>query len=187
MFRKGDKHTQEWKDNLSKRMTGHKSFFPDGYVAWNKGKKGCVNSGSFRKGHKVGMTGKHHSEETRKKIAQSNTGHKCLEETKEKLRLSHLGKRIGINNNRWKGGITPINKKIRNSVEYKLWRKAVFERDKYTCIWCGKRGGRLNADHIKRFSDFPELRFAIDNGRTLCKSCHSKTDNFGTKGYKKNK
>ena len=87
----------------------------------------------------------------------------------------------GENNCNWKGGITPINMKIRGSKEYKLWRTAVFERDDYTCIWCGQVGGELNADHIKPFSLFPELRFAIDNGRTLCEPCHRTTDTYGGK------
>lgn len=85
----------------------------------------------------------------------------------------------GKYNPSWKGGITPINQKIRNSREYILWRTAVFMRDDYTCQKCGDRGGKLEADHIKPFALYPELRLAIDNGRTLCKSCHRQTETFG--------
>ena len=90
----------------------------------------------------------------------------------------------GTNHHHWKGGITDKNLKIRGSIEYKLWRKAVFERDNWTCIWCGERGGILNADHIKPFALFPELRFSIDNGRTLCKKCHLTTDTYGNASKK---
>ena len=73
-----------------------------------------------------------------------------------------------------KGGISPKNKRIRNSIEMRLWREAVFARDGWTCQECGQWGGYLNAHHIKPFSKFPELRTAIENGITLCKNCHIK-------------
>lgn len=81
----------------------------------------------------------------------------------------------GKNNWNWKGGITPNAMRIRKSIKYKQWRKAVFERDNYTCLICkDNSGGNLQADHIKPFSLYPKLRFDVNNGRTLCKSCHSK-------------
>lgn len=91
-------------------------------------------------------------------------------------------RKLGANHWNWKGGITPVNKLIRNSVEANEWRKAVFERDDYTCQHCGlskEVSGNLNADHIKPFALYPELRFELSNGRTLCKPCHLKTDTHG--------
>lgn len=81
----------------------------------------------------------------------------------------------------WQGGINNINDTIRKSFEYKLWREAVFKRDDHTCQECKVRGGKLHAHHMKPFSLFPELRFAIDNGVTLCKICHQQTDTWGIK------
>lgn len=74
----------------------------------------------------------------------------------------------------YKGGISPENLVIRNSLQMKLWRQDVFARDKYTCRECGLCGGSLQAHHIKEFAKYPELRFNIDNGITLCKNCHNK-------------
>lgn len=92
----------------------------------------------------------------------------------------------GPNSYRWKGGKTPHNTKIRTSREYRYWRDAVFARDCYTCNLCGLKSGNgkavtLNADHIKPFALFPELRFDISNGRTLCIDCHKTTPNYGGK------
>lgn len=83
----------------------------------------------------------------------------------------------GKNNHNWKGGITSINNKIRTSKEFKTWRKAVFKRDDYACQACGARNGNgktiyLHAHHILPFAKYPEKRFDIDNGLTLCKECH---------------
>lgn len=82
--------------------------------------------------------------------------------------------RSGKNHYHWKGGITKAERILRNRIEYKDWRKSVFERDSYTCQNCSQVGGELNADHIKPFAYFKELRLSIENGRTLCKPCHLK-------------
>lgn len=65
-------------------------------------------------------------------------------------------------------------KAIRNSNEYAEWRKNVFERDQYTCKACGRKGGEINAHHIKHFAEYPELRLELSNGVTICKKCHRK-------------
>lgn len=121
-----------------------------------------------------------HTEESKKKMSQSHKGNLKSIETRKKLSRALKGAKSYL----WKGGITSINYQIRHSLEYKLWRESIFQRDNYTCVWCGQRGGVLNADHIKPFSLFPELRFAIDNGRTLCRECHKTTDTFGERAKK---
>ena len=90
----------------------------------------------------------------------------------------------GSNNNRWKGGITPENLKVRWSVKMKNFRNEIFKRDNYTCKSCGrtrKSGDRviLNIHHIKSFAIHKELRFDKDNVITLCLECHTKTDTYG--------
>ena|SRR3990167_6968191 len=110
------------------------------------------------------MLGKKHSLQTRLRMSLAQKGEK------------------GSN---WQGGKTTMHQLIRSSSQYVLWRTAVFIRDDYTCQSCGQRGGNLNADHIKPFSKYPELRFAIDNGRTLCLECHKQTDTYGWKYYHK--
>lgn len=78
----------------------------------------------------------------------------------------------------WKGGITPANTKIRNSLAMREWSRKVKERDDFTCQLCGLRGVVLHSDHIKPFALYPELRFDLSNGRALCKPCHMKTPTY---------
>ena len=78
----------------------------------------------------------------------------------------------GKNHWNWKGGITPANQVQRNSKAAKAWRRAVFTRDNFTCALCGQKGGKLNAHHIMPWAKYPELRFDLDNGITLCQDCH---------------
>jgi hypothetical protein len=59
------------------------------------------------------------------------------------------------------------------TTEYKNWIKKIFSRDKHKCQWpyCDKHY-KLNAHHINKWSDFPGLRFHLNNGITLCKYHH---------------
>jgi hypothetical protein len=116
-----------------------------------------------------GMRGKKHSTETKQKISRAKKGHKMSEETRLKLSISRPR---GNKHHAWKGGITPTMIKIRNSIDFRLWREAVFARDNWTCQKTNKKGGNLCAHHIQNFAQFPELRFAIDNGITLFREVH---------------
>ena len=78
------------------------------------------------------------------------------------------------NHPNWKGGINYKNEKIRHSLKYIIWRNEVYKRDNWTCRICKKKCKERDivAHHLQLFSEFPELRFDIDNGITLCRSCH---------------
>lgn len=128
------------------------------------------SKGKFIKGYK-------HSDEWKetKRRAMSGNNNPCKRpEVKEKLRVMFSG----VNSHFWKGGVSNENHRIRQSLEYRIWRESVFKRDDYTCQECGKRGVELQADHVKPFAYHPKLRFDINNGRTLCIDCHRLTDTY---------
>jgi hypothetical protein len=152
------KHSQETIEKIRIANTGN--------IAWNKGRKGLD----------------HPTPETLLKMSKASTGRIFSAEARRKISLAHSGKKCHF----WKGGITPVNLMLRTSTKYKEWRKKVYERDNYTCQHCGSAGkGNLEAHHIKRFSEYPELRFSVENGLTLCEDCHRKTDNYSRKGTSK--
>ena len=137
----------------------------------------------FQKGNKIHQ-GKRYSVEHRNKISAGHKGKTVSEDTKKKISEAQRGAKSHF----WKGGVTKMNQIIRGSLEYSIWRESVFRRDKYTCIWCGAKNQegigksiKLHADHVKPFAYFPELRFGIDNGRTLCVPCHKTTDTYAGK------
>lgn len=79
----------------------------------------------------------------------------------------------GENSPVWKGGsLAREGQNQRYGAEGVQWRKAVYQRDDYTCQKCHQRSTFLNAHHICNYADYPEMRFDIDNGITLCKECH---------------
>jgi len=144
---------------------------------WNKGiKTGLIPKTAFKKGV-------HLSQKTEFKKGNKpwHTGKKNAIRTWNKgIQFKQI---TGKNHWNWKGGKSPQNIKIRNSIEYRIWRRSVFERDKFTCQRCGQIGGKLNAHHVKEFAFFPQLRFDISNGKTLCVNCHKKEGTYKGKKY----
>lgn len=180
----GRKHTQETKNLISLKLKGRvisaearknlsvalkgKKKSESHRIALSEARKGKIFNGSFRKGH------------------LTNVGRKKSEETKRKIGNAQMGEK----NHGWKGGITSVRGQIRQCYEYRQWRSDVFTRDNYTCMSCGVRGGRLEADHypklfyqiiseynIKSLNDALacEELWNINNGRTLCVNCHNIT------------
>lgn len=180
--------TELWKSRISQSLKNRAKIV--GY------KHTCAICGKrLKNNNKEATRCKRHrifTDEHRAKLSKANTGKKQSPQTLSKLssirkgkpawnkgiKLPHLS---GEKSHLWKGGITPLNRAIRTSLEYREWRAAVFKRDNHTCQECGVNGVTLNADHIKPFAYFPELRFELSNGRTLCVDCHKQTDTYGSK------
>ena len=70
--------------------------------------------------------------------------------------------------------IRPHESRSRNTSEYIAWRTSVFERDNYTCQSCNESGGKLEAHHIRPWALYPEFRYEVSNGVTLCAKCHKR-------------
>lgn len=64
--------------------------------------------------------------------------------------------------------------------QLRKWRADVLKRDGFKCIKCGS-AKNLHAHHVNSWKDYPDERFDLSNGQTLCRKCHCKTDNYGRK------
>jgi hypothetical protein len=51
---------------------------------------------------------------------------------------------------------------------YVRWADHVRRRDHYTCAICGRRGVVVNAHHLNAWANFPDERYDVENGVTLC-------------------
>lgn len=121
--------------------------------------------------------GKKHTEETKAKMrakralySSSTLGKHWRVSEQAKVNIKKTRKK-GAEHPNWKGGVTSQNDMDR-AIFKKTYQKQILARDNYTCQICNQYSGNLQVDHIKKWSDFPELRFDIDNCRTLCMACH---------------
>jgi len=126
--------------------------------------------------------GRSHTEQTKQKLRSSKIGKATrsgphTEATKAKISRTRIAAESakGSKNPNWRGGVSNSRKSAMATTAYKEWRKSVFTRDDFTCRTCNQHGGDLEAYHIKPWAYFPEFRYEVSNGRTLCVLCHRKT------------
>lgn len=154
---KGRKLSKETRANISKALTGGK-LSKETRKRMSESKKGI----KFSEEHKRNM-----SEAWKKRAPMS-------EETKKKMSENHADMN-GKNNPNYKPHLTDEDRQsVRNIPGYVEWRKAVYERDDYTCQVCGsKKSGNIVAHHLESYNSNPKLRTTLSNGITLCEDkCH---------------
>jgi hypothetical protein len=150
--------------------------FNVGRVAWNKGMKG-YNAGprtSIKVACKICKKEFYAQISCLKKGNQKCCGALCA----KVLRNKENSDRSGVNHYRWIADRTKVKIGDRSFHDplYKQWHRAVKARDGWRCkITDEKCRGRLEAHHILPWSKFPELRYKINNGITLCHHHHPRT------------
>ena len=149
MFRKGYKPTEEQRKKQSEARKGIKLSL-ETRQKMSLAKKGKMPKNFYK---------------IQKKAWEVNLGKKHSEEHKTKIAESHKGKKAY----NYKG-ISSFDYLERRRFQQTI-QKQIFERDNYKCVLCGASGD-LQVDHIQSWADFVELRFSIDNCRTLCAKCH---------------
>lgn len=154
--------------------TFHRRIYCSFECYWEHKNKNPKKYNLFQKGHKGYKTfpwlGKKLS-----KTHKQNIGNSLKQSKKFKQSMKEYGKKHSKENHwNWKGGITEELRLLRQTDEYKMWRNQVYARDNWTCQKCGNKLKNLTAHHKKSFKDNPELRYNLDNGVTLCRSCHKK-------------
>ena len=137
--------------------------------------------------------GKKLSYETRQKMSASAKGKKKplrTEQHKINMSIAKTGKphiltengkksfkekMSGQNNPRYvkdRNKLVVSEKKHKDS-KYKIWMLAVKNRDKWKCkLLNSDCKGRLESHHIFNWKEYPELRYLLTNGITLCAFHH---------------
>ena len=198
------RHTAETKRKISASLTGRslsietrlkmsernkrlgirpKPIFGKKHSEETKRKIGLANS--------IALKGKKHSIEQRKKNSEAHKGintwmkgkHNGVEFQKGSIPWNKDKEWLemrGENSPKYIKDRTQLKRfndtaKDRRSSAYADWRYRVKVRDKWKCrISNYQCSGRLEVHHILGYTDYPELRYEINNGITLCHAHHPK-------------
>ena len=141
--------TAKWREDVRLRMLGKKNAL----------------------GHKYSPT-----EETLLKITAKTRGQKRSDATKEKMRQAALQRVKEGRHNFYNPDREQVSVGKRNDGTYLEWSRSIKRRDGWRCQLkdeaCSKK---VIAHHIKVWAKYPELRYEVTNGITLCTSHHPRT------------
>jgi hypothetical protein len=136
------------------------------YQVWNKRKNGLYK----------------HTEEWKKRMSafhtKNGTGKWMFGRRPAEKAIEYLRSRQGPLNHKWIADLTKLKRfnddaKDRRCSSYIYWRKQVWLRDNFTCkIANPDCSGRIEAHHILGWSEYPELRYEVNNDITLCHAHH---------------
>lgn len=95
-----------------------------------------------------------------------------------------IERHTGKNSPRWRHDLNETareeNYRQKRSTKANRWSKAIKRRDK-KCVVCGSTK-KLHSHHLNAWATFPDQRFNISNGVTLCKCCHEAFHSYYGKG-----
>ena len=94
-------------------------------------------------------------------------------ESRQKMSVAKKGQYTGSSNPNWKGAQITDAVRERRSYDAKIWRESCLKRDGFKCTSCGSVE-KLHVHHLLEFADYPERRWDINNGKTVCVFCHEK-------------
>ena len=141
-------------------------------------RKGIKFSAEHRKKLSESHKGVKLSEYHRKRISEGHKGLDCYwlkgRKASKETRKKMSDARKGENAYQWISDRSLLKKQNRrNDPLYREWRRQVWERDNWKCrINNQDCDGRIIAHHILPWRDFPELRYEVNNGITLCQFHH---------------
>jgi hypothetical protein len=101
--------------------------------------------------------------------------YKNPEERNRKIGLKMKGTRMGEKHPRWIEDRTQLkqSEKKWEDYRYRCWSLSIKERDVWKCkINNSDCNGKLESHHILDWKNYPELRYDINNGITLCHAHH---------------
>lgn len=170
----GQHHTKETKLKISSAKLGCKKLNPV-----KKTEKVCPECKSNflvfpSQENKVYCNGKCYGK-SKKGISTWNKGLKGFRAGEKRPYMSKKGE----DNPCWIKDRTKLAKKQeRNDPAYKEWRRQVYSRDNWKCRMDNDDcNGRIYAHHILGWTPYPELRYKVNNGITLCKAHHPRKRN----------